>query len=172
MRKGQGSKDENRRGRRLEARWCELDGAVALVMRTGPILHAFQKEELFKGLYKGFELEQMNKGVVSLRCLFWESGRAHPAFLGKKLSHQGSETSAPEQGCTFPWAGSFLSTKINPSPLPPPWFVMLGGAVWVQSCIATQPTTWLQLNALFSASFLTTCCFSPASYSRTLTLRV
>ena len=121
------------------------------------------KEELFKGLHKGFELEQMDEGAVSLSCLFRKSGRAHPTFLGKERKSAGVQKLLhPERGCPSPWAGSFLGAD-RPSPLPPPWFVMLGGAVL--SYFATHPTTWLQLNVLPSASFLITCCFSPASYS-------
>ena len=86
-------------------------------------------EELFKGLHEGFELEQMNKGVVSLSCLFWESGRAHPTFLGKERKSSGVQKLLhPGQGCPFPWAGSFVGADC-PSPLLTPWFVMLGGAV-------------------------------------------
>ena len=35
------------------------------------------KEEPLKGLHEGFWLEQLDKGVVSPKCLFWKSNRAH-----------------------------------------------------------------------------------------------
>lgn len=115
--RGQGSKGENRRGRRPAARWRGLDGAGALSDENWPDSARISKEELFKGLHKGFELEQMNKGVVSLRCLFWESGRAHPTFLGKEVI-RGPETSAPRARLhlSLGWKLPRYRSPLPPSP--------------------------------------------------------